>query len=365
MSYNNPRIKMEMSMMDCMLAMAEGNPGAIRVLTELVTGAEKIDPDSALGPLGLLFSLDNLDCYGPRIWMFYKTDDGHHACLQHGIHKRPRNQSRHRWRQGCARHSRLARTTQNQIAKIRNREGAPVILRAVDVETCGLPPDDGQVVEVGWTDLKLDTSGVWRIGLPSWTFVNPQRPIPAVASSIHHIIDEDVKDAPTLDDAIAGADLVRDDIFAYIAHRAKFEQAVLPLGDVKWICSWKVAVTLAPNAPSHSLQALRYFLKLDVNRDLASPPHRAGADTYVTAALIARALIKMTPEQMAEISAKPILLPKWAFGKFMGKPFEEADSGYLEWVLKNITDDEDVIHTTKHHLALRREASRSRSPVQP
>lgn len=240
-----------------------------------------------------------------------------------------------------------------------------MILCCCDAETCGLPPSDGQVVEIGWTDISLNASGLWQIGQPNSMLVNPGRSIPAVASAVHHLIDDDVKDAPYLNEALVTSKIVRDDVFAYIAHRAKFEQAVLPLGDVKWICSWKIAITLAPNAPSHSLQALRYFLKLDVDRNLASPPHRAGADTYVTAALIARALTKMTPEQMVEISAGPILLPKWSFGKFMGQPFEVADSGYLEWVLKNIKDDEDVCHSARHHLAERQGAQRARSPVQP
>lgn len=238
-----------------------------------------------------------------------------------------------------------------------------MILRCIDAETCGLPPDDGQVVEIGWTDIKLDGAGKWTVGPPSSVMVNPGRPIPPTASAIHHWVDDDVKDASLLDDAIAETDIVRDDIFTYVAHRAKFEQAVLPLGDVRWICSWKVAITLAPGAPSHSLQALRYFLKLDVDRKLASPPHNAGPDTYVTAALIVRALAKMTPEQMVEISKGPIILPKWSFGKFMGQPFESADTGYLEWVLKNITDDEDVLHTAKTELDRRRSTQRSRSPV--
>lgn len=240
-----------------------------------------------------------------------------------------------------------------------------MILRCCDAETCGLPPDDGQVCEIGWTDLTQDDAGAWRISLPNWRYVNPGRSIPAIASGIHHIVDDDVKDAMPLDDAIASANLVRDDIFAYVAHRAKFEQSVLPLGDVKWICSYKIAVTLAPNAPSHSLQALRYFLKLDVDRDLASPPHRAGADTYVTAALIARALTKMTPEQMVEISAKPIMLPKLFFGKHAMKPIAEVPTSYFEWIAFKSKGpwDEDVMYTAKCQLEMRKEAQRARSPV--
>ena len=82
MSYNNPRIKdLSMTPMDVLLDFSEGNPGAARVLTELYVNAPTIDPDSALGGMGPLFALDNLDCYGSRIWVFYKD-----VCGQN-IHK--------------------------------------------------------------------------------------------------------------------------------------------------------------------------------------------------------------------------------------------------------------------------------------
>jgi hypothetical protein len=61
-----------MSGMDVIMALGDGNPGAISVLAEIFKNAAAIDPDSALGPLGALCGLDNMDCYGPRIWMLYK-----------------------------------------------------------------------------------------------------------------------------------------------------------------------------------------------------------------------------------------------------------------------------------------------------
>lgn len=72
MSYNNPRLTLDMTGMDMILAMSEGNPGAVTVLAEVFKRAASIDPDSALGQLGVLCGLDNLDCYGSRIWMLYK-----------------------------------------------------------------------------------------------------------------------------------------------------------------------------------------------------------------------------------------------------------------------------------------------------
>jgi hypothetical protein len=86
MSYQNPRLKdLSKSLLDIMVDFSEGNPGACRVLAELVSQAPEIDPDSALGPLGPLCALDNLDCYGPRIWMFYKDVCGQSIHTMMGV----------------------------------------------------------------------------------------------------------------------------------------------------------------------------------------------------------------------------------------------------------------------------------------
>lgn len=71
MSYQNPRLKLEMTMLQSMVAFAEGNPGAANVLARIVKEAIAIDPDDVFQGLGAIASLDNLDCYGCRIWMFY------------------------------------------------------------------------------------------------------------------------------------------------------------------------------------------------------------------------------------------------------------------------------------------------------
>lgn len=72
MSYKNPRIDLSDSMMSATIKMAGGNPGAIRVLMELMTANPEVDPDCAFGQFGPLLSLDTLDVYEDRIWMFYK-----------------------------------------------------------------------------------------------------------------------------------------------------------------------------------------------------------------------------------------------------------------------------------------------------
>lgn len=84
MSYDNPRIKsLNMTAVDVIVALADGNPGAVSVMMQMLKEGERIDPDNAMGGFGNLLSLDSLDCYGPRIWMFYKDVCGQslHAML--------------------------------------------------------------------------------------------------------------------------------------------------------------------------------------------------------------------------------------------------------------------------------------------
>jgi hypothetical protein len=68
-----PRIKhLDMTILDVMAVLSDGNPGAIAAMTELVTSAEKIDPDSVLVALGPLMMLDSFGIYGSRIWMLFE-----------------------------------------------------------------------------------------------------------------------------------------------------------------------------------------------------------------------------------------------------------------------------------------------------
>lgn len=65
----NERIKLTDSTMDIMVKMADGNPGAVNVLMQMLTDGAKIDPDSALGGLGAILSLDSHGIYGSDIYI--------------------------------------------------------------------------------------------------------------------------------------------------------------------------------------------------------------------------------------------------------------------------------------------------------
>jgi exodeoxyribonuclease X len=230
-------------------------------------------------------------------------------------------------------------------------------IRIVDVETCGLPPNDAQIVEVATVDLVSSTEqpSCWTRGKMWSSLVNPGRPIPPEASAVHHITDEMVKDAPRIEalpNFLAGAEIL-------CAHNMKFEREVLKLSvpaglhGASWICSYKCGVLLYPDCPNHKNQTLRYYLGLKLADPSLATPHRALGDAYVTAALIRNFLRSATVDEMVEASAGPILLPRLTFGEHAMKPMAEVPWSYLDWIVNKSRGpwDEDVLYTAKHYLA--------------
>jgi exodeoxyribonuclease X len=86
---------------------------------------------------------------------------------------------------------------------------------------------------------------------------------------------------------------------------------------------------------------------------MATPAHRAGPDAYVTAFLLEAMLQLATPQQLIDWTNQPALLVRIPFGNLKGRPWTEADDGFLDWVLERDFDD-DVMFTAAHHQALRR-----------
>jgi exodeoxyribonuclease X len=239
----------------------------------------------------------------------------------------------------------------------------------VDLETTGLAPPEAGICEYGFVNvLSIEPDHVgapreWEIGAPVSTLTNPGHAIPPEASAVHHIVDIDVAFEPPFDDVWnwplphIGADVL-------CAHNAKFERQFITdemTGGKPWICTYKAALRLWPDAPNHQNQTLRYFLRPPgLDRMLAEPSHRAGPDAYVTAFTLVEALKLAPVEKLIEWTNEPAILPRVTFGQHRGKKWSEVDWSYLSWV-EGRDFDADVIHTVKAEIKRRKDANDARA----
>lgn len=225
------------------------------------------------------------------------------------------------------------------------------IARVIDYETTGTPEDDGaEIIEFGRVDVDLASR---EIANPWRSFARPRGPIPAVTKAVHHITEDDVKNAPDARDlwdefydGCAETDVL-------VAHNAKFEMHFHAGDGRPWVDTYKVARVVWPDAPTHSNQGLRYWLDLAVNPAEATPPHRALPDAYVTAHLFVRLLAEKTADEMILISKYPALLKVMNFGKHRGTTFEAAPLDYLEWIRDKSEMDEDTKFSARYWLQKR------------
>lgn len=66
------RITLEDSPTSAIVKLAEGNPGACRVLGDLFNQSPTIDPNAAFEGMAPVFALDMMGVYGSHIWLLYK-----------------------------------------------------------------------------------------------------------------------------------------------------------------------------------------------------------------------------------------------------------------------------------------------------
>ncbi|PZR56767.1 MAG: DNA polymerase III subunit epsilon [Candidatus Meridianibacter frigidus] len=147
----------------------------------------------------------------------------------------------------------------------------------VDVETTGLDPICGGVVEVGVVLVERA-----RVSAAFETLVNPGMPIPHYATAVHGISDADVAGAPTISQITPFVHALCRDA-TIVAHNAAFDLSFLSfLRDHRVACSWRLAARTVPEAPNHKNQTLRRFFKITDPLLDGRAAHRALADAIVT-----------------------------------------------------------------------------------
>lgn len=249
-------------------------------------------------------------------------------------------------------------------------------VRILDTETTGVDPSEAGVVELACVD--LDTAEHWH------SMVDPERPISFGAMATHLIMPGDVKGAPTLVETLMDFPIKDSDFL--VAHNAPYDREVL--GDlvnpsVPWICTYRCALHLMPNAESHRNLSLCMEAGLNIfdapevaDNPKASMPHRALFDTWATRKLLIHlfglAQIRLgmergwagssgqdrlsVLEEMHRLSTAPVRLKKIGFGKHFGTLWDDVDTGYLQWVLRQ-DFDQDVRYTAETILSERQNPS--------
>ena len=243
------------------------------------------------------------------------------------------------------------------------------LIRIVDFETTGLDPRVDRICEVATIDVTISGLNEQEGGLAKavplifergemWsTLVDPEKPISVEAMGCHDITDKMVVGKPKFLTLVERLNASPPN--AYCAHNSRFDQSFFNSDGIPWLDTYRLALWLWPEAPSHKLNCLRYYLKLKLAppADLAQRAHSAAWDAYLCAAVLRRCCMEGASwEDMLAVSNEPAVLPRLHFGKWAGKPVAEISADYLEWMLKQGDMDADAKHTAMVELQRRRDA---------
>ena len=170
----------------------------------------------------------------------------------------------------------------------------------IDTETTGFSFNHDELTQIAAARMEHGKIVDWYV-----TFVNPGKPIPEDVAHLTNIHDEDVADAPSPDEALAGlVEFTRD--AKIVAHNADFDRTFTtrhpsgyPLLENKWIDSLDLARIALPRMKSHRL--------IDLVRAFGAPvsTHRADDDVSATCALfriLLAGVAAMPPALVKEIA---------------------------------------------------------------
>lgn len=198
-----------------------------------------------------------------------------------------------------------------------------------DTETTGIRSDKDRLVELAAYDPVKDKSFV--------SLIHPGFPIPVEASSIHHITDEMVKNAPSFDVVIKDflnfceGDVVliahNNDSFDKLFLQEEFKRVSIPFPDWKFIDSLKWSRKYRSDLPRHSLQYLREVYGIQANN-----AHRALDDVMVLYQIFSTMIDDLSMEKVIELLEKPSVILRMPFGKHQGKPLSEIPKDYIAWL---------------------------------
>lgn len=197
-----------------------------------------------------------------------------------------------------------------------------------DVETTGL--DAPEVIEAAWVPVDI-AGNVSRPGGWCGRF-RPSKPIALGALATHHIMDEELVDAPP-----SSSFKLPDGVEYLIGHNVDFDWRAIGEPDVKRIDVCAMCRSLWPQADSHSQGAMLYLLEREGARDGLQHAHSAAADVMNCRVILQHVIAKAGPfatfGELWEASERMRIPTAMPFGKHKGVPIKKVPRDYVRWLL--------------------------------
>ena len=201
-----------------------------------------------------------------------------------------------------------------------------------------------------------------------YELINEGKKIPALASSVHNITNEMIRDAAAFRQGSIFKELQKynNKENTLVTHNINFHLKMFASHSFVWqgdvIDTMRVCKHLIPECELFSLACLRYELRLYKQEKslkehygikYALFAHDVKSDVIITKLLFEFLSEMITPQQMKELSFKKVLLNKLPFGKYQGRYIEEileVDRSYLQWMFQLSDLDEDLRYSLEYYL---------------
>jgi len=240
----------------------------------------------------------------------------------------------------------------------------------LDTETTGTEEQD-RVIQLGYMVL-----GGAEIEVHN-EFNSSEIPINIRAMEVHGITPEMLVGKPSCVETSAYKRLLELNVSEnyMIIHNAPFDLGMLEKEgfktQMKVIDTLRVAKHVLPDEEAHRLQYFRY--KMDIYKEeeaeakklgIVIKAHDAIGDVLILKLLLSKLkdiVAKTFPgenpvEKMVDLTATPILVKTFRFGKYKGKDLAEVaqeDARYLQWMLTGMDNlDEDLRYSISHVLGM-------------
>lgn len=226
----------------------------------------------------------------------------------------------------------------------------------VDFETTGVKWPY-HAVEVAWIELDRHFQEITSRS----SLIKPPVRIPAEVTEIHGITDDDVSDAPSLDEFLieeCGHPFENQHV-CFVSHNAPFDYRLFKefCGSATLICTVTAARRLYPKSKNHKLATLASELGFEQHT-----AHRATGDarTCLELLLHIREATKLDLGGLLEYGNPFRVQNTLPFGKHKGVPIGEIPRDYLGWLNDRLEHDNPILPTVKLELERRDRRRRRR-----